>query len=166
MNRMECRSVIEQALKQIEKGGAFLTVKCCDEINTMTIGWAMFGIVWQKPILMITVRPIRHTFSIIEKINNFTLSVPSGGMEEELMFCGTQSGRDRDKIKECNLKIREGQIVESPVIQVDGIHFECRIVFKTTMDPINLVEAYEKFYPGKDYHTLYFGEILDCYTLP
>ncbi len=162
MKHVDYLSRTEKALKLIEKG-AFLTVKCADKINTMTIGWATIGIIWQKPILTIAVRPTRYTFSIIEQINNFTVSVPYSGMKEELNFCGTRSGRDYDKFKKCNLKMLDSEKVASPIIQLEGLHFECRIVFKTTIDPINLVEVYEKHYPKKDYHTFYFGEIINCY---
>ncbi len=165
MNQLDPMSVMQKAMKRIEKG-AFLTVSFLDEINIMTIGWAMFGIVWQKPILMVAIRSTRYTYTLIEKINNFTVSVPAGGMEKELTFCGTRSGRNCDKLQKCNLEAIDGRVVESPILKLDGIHFECRIVFKTAMEPVNLVFTYEKHYPKKDYHTLYFGEILDCYDMP
>ncbi len=162
MNRVDYLAVAQKAMKQIEKG-AFLTVQCGEELNTMTIGWATIGLIWQKPIFSIAVRPTRHTFSIIEKIDNFTVSVPLNGMEEEITFCGTQSGRDFDKFQQCNLITTGAQKVESPIIQMSGLHFECEIVYKSAMDPAHLVDSYEKHYPEKDYHTLYFGEIVDCY---
>ncbi len=162
MNRVDYTTVTEKALKQIEQG-AFLTVKCADKLNTMTIGWATIGIIWQKPILLVAVRPTRHTFGIIEQSNNFTVSVPYENMKEALMFCGTNSGRDCDKFRECNLSVIDAQKVATSIIRMHGLHFECRIVYKSAMDSSNLVEAYEKLYPKKDYHTLYFGEILDCY---
>lgn len=162
MKRVDYIKNTEKVLEQI-KNGAFLTVKCGDELNTMTIGWATIGIIWSKPILMVAVRPTRHTFTIIEKTDNFTVSVPYSGMEEELTFCGTKSGRDCNKFKESGLTTTEAQQVESPIIGLSGIHFECGIVYKSAMDPSYLIDAYEELYPNKDYHTLYFGEILDCY---
>ena len=153
---------IETALEQIEKG-AFLTVKRGDEVNTMTIGWATFGIIWQKPILMVAVRPTRYTFTLIDTVDNFTVSIPSADMSKELDFCGTRSGRECDKFKECDLSINNARKVSSPIIKCTGFHFECRIVFKAVMDHENLVDEYENLYPNKDYHTLYFGEILDHY---
>ncbi|MBW2193837.1 MAG: flavin reductase family protein, partial [Deltaproteobacteria bacterium] len=53
--------------------------------------------------------------------------------------------------------------VVSPVIDTPGVHFECKIVFKAAMDQAYLDNEYDKLYPEKDYHTLYFGEILECY---
>ena len=55
------------------KKGAFLTVLADGKVNTMTIGWATLGFIWQRPVLMIAVRDSRHTFSLLEKIDNFTV---------------------------------------------------------------------------------------------
>jgi flavin reductase (DIM6/NTAB) family NADH-FMN oxidoreductase RutF len=156
-------SIAEDAMNKIKKG-AFLTVKSANALNTMTIGWATFGFIWQKPIMMVAVRDSRHTFGIIEKAQDFTVTIPSGDMSKAIAFCGSKSGRDVDKFKMCNLGTEDGRNVASPIIQVLGIHFECKIVFKSAMNPVHLDNNYDKtLYPKKDYHTLYFGEILACY---
>jgi flavin reductase (DIM6/NTAB) family NADH-FMN oxidoreductase RutF len=145
------------------KKGAFLTVKAGNSMNTMTIGWALIGFIWQRNIFMVAVRNSRHTFSIIEKAADFTVSVPDGDMKEALMFCGSKSGRDMDKFKACNLITVSAQKTLSPVLKMSGIHLECRICFKAPMDTARLDPALEDLYPAKDYHTLYFGEIAACY---
>ena len=163
MKDLNYMSIAEDNLKKIRKG-AFLTVKAGKALNTMTIGWATFGFIWQKPIMMVAVRPTRHTFGIIEKAQDFTVSVPAGDMSKAIAFCGSKSGRDVDKFKMCNLETAEGQNVASPIIKVPGIHYECKIVYKSAMNPIHLDKNYDKsLYPQKDYHTLYFGEIVACY---
>ena len=68
-----------------------------------------------------------------------------------------------DKFKECRLATNQAQKISTPVLKVPGYHFECRIVYKTPMDPKSLSPDLEKIYPAKDYHTLYFGEILASY---
>jgi flavin reductase (DIM6/NTAB) family NADH-FMN oxidoreductase RutF len=165
MKRIDYMAVAQQAVTQI-KNGAFLTVKSGEAINTMIIGWATIGYVWRKPIIMIAVRLSRHTFSIIETAEDFTVSIPSSDMKKEIMFCGTKSGRDYNKFKECNLQILDSQRVVTPIIKVPGLHYECKIIYKSAMDPAYLNKDYETaLYPEKDYHTLYFGEIVDCYEI-
>ena len=162
MRKVDYMSVAQQVMDQIIKG-AFLTVKADDQLNTMTIGWALIGYVWKNPILMIAVRDSRHTFGIIEKAADFTVSVPITDMHDEVMYCGTKSGRDVDKYKECNLELADAQKVVTPIIDTPGIHFECKIPYKSAIDPTFLDKKYDGLYPKKDYHTLYFGEILACY---
>jgi flavin reductase (DIM6/NTAB) family NADH-FMN oxidoreductase RutF len=164
MNNVDYMAVAEKVMTQIKKG-AFLTVKAEAQLNTMTIGWATVGIVWSKPIMMVAVRNSRHTFGIIEKAADFTVSFPKDDMKDALMFCGTKSGRIYDKFKECGLKTSPAQKTLSPIIRIPGIHFECKIVYKSAMDPAFLDAEYRKLYPQNDFHTLYFGEIAECYEI-
>ncbi|MEW6668621.1 MAG: flavin reductase family protein [Thermodesulfobacteriota bacterium] len=163
MRSVDYMAAAERAIAQIKKDGAFLTAKAGSDLNTMTIGWALLGFVWGKPILMVAVRKTRHTFSIMERAADFTVSVPTADMHEALMFCGTRSGREVDKYRACGIKTKAGLKTTSPVLQVSGIHFECRIVLKSPMDPTFMDKGLEALYLAKDYHTLYFGEIQECY---
>jgi len=164
---MKERKYLEQAdelMKRITKG-AFLTVKEGDRVNTMTIGWATIGFVWKKEIFMVAVRDSRYTFQLIDNTDNFTVTIPTGNAgKEALAFCGTKSGRDHDKLAACGLALNQGQKVASPVIALPGVHYECKIIYKSAMNPAFLDPAADdKLYPQKDYHTLYFGEIVACY---
>jgi flavin reductase (DIM6/NTAB) family NADH-FMN oxidoreductase RutF len=165
---MDKRPYLENAdevMEQISKG-AFLTVKAGEKVNTMTIGWATIGFIWKREVFMVAVRNSRHTFQLLEQTDNFTVSIPiNSAFKDAVMFCGTKSGKDYDKFKECNLKQRAARHVDSPLVDIPGIHYECRIVYKTAMDSALLDPKLEKLYPQKDYHTLYFGEILDCYDV-
>ncbi len=157
---------LDIVLDQIKKG-AFLTVKSGDDVNTMTIGWATFGIIWNKPILMVMVRKSRHTFDIIEKGDSFTVSVPVNlNLKKALAYCGTYSGRDVDKFKEMSLTLKKAKSVESPIIKECNYQYECKILFSQGMDENNLdLEIKKRNYPIDDYHTLYFGEIIESYIL-
>lgn len=144
------------------KRGAFLTVKAGTDMNTMTIGWGLVGVIWQRPVFMVAVRDSRHTFALMERAQDFSVSVPTGDMKDALAFCGSRSGREVDKFAACGLATRPGQRIVTPVLEMPGQHLECRIVHKAPMDPSLMDRGLEALYPEKDYHTLYFGEILAC----
>jgi len=146
-------------------GGAFLTVKNGDDLNTMTIGWGSIGIIWGKEIFQVLVRKSRYTYQLIENTDQFTVSFPfDGKMKKELKFCGTKSGRDFDKFKECNLNIISSREIDTPIIGGCDLHYECVIKFKQDMDENYLIPEIKKScYAKGDYHTIYFGEIVDCY---
>lgn len=144
--------------------GALLTVKANGKVNTMTIGWATIGHIWRKEVFMVAVRDSRYTFEFIENSDTFTVTIPTDSQyKKAIAFCGTKSGRDYDKFAECNIKTADARTVASPIIDIPGVHYECKIIYKSTMDPAFLDEQLDKLYPAKDYHTLYFGEILSCY---
>ncbi|MCG6536838.1 MAG: flavin reductase, partial [Syntrophales bacterium LBB04] len=117
-----------------------------------------------KPILMVAVRSSRHTFRRIEVAKDFTVTIPAGDMKKETAFCGSKSGRDMDKFKMCNLETAASRHVASPIIKTAGRCYECKIFYKSAMDPAHFDKDHDpSIYPKKDYHTLYFGEILACY---
>jgi len=143
--------------------GVFLTTKAGDRINTMVIGWGGLTFFWNRPIFLVPVRKSRYTHELLEKSGEFTVSIPMGrDMQKALSFCGTKSGRDYDKFKECKLTAVPGRYVDVPVIGECNLHYECRVVYKQDMDPATLNEEInQRFYPN--YHTFYYGEILGCY---
>jgi len=166
MKNVNYLSITEEVMHQIKSKGAFLVAKFKDgeKINIMTIGWAAIGFMWKKPIMTVMVRKSRFTHHIIEKASSFTVSIPTDDLKEVLNFCGTKSGRDVDKFKECNLTIVTAQKVDTPIINISGFHYECKIVFKSEMNPDLLCKEYkEDVYADNDYHTFYFGEIVACY---
>lgn len=153
---------IIDVMDNLTKGGIFLTTKD-KKTDTMVIGWGGVNIYWGKPVFIVAVRKSRYTHSQIENTNEFTVSVPSGdGLRKQLAFCGSKSGRDYDKFKECGLTEVAGQKVNTPVIGECKLHYECKVVYKQDMIPENLDKVLnDRFYP--DYHTFYFGEIVSCY---
>lgn len=162
MHSFDCMEVAERAMKQIKRG-AFLTVKAGDDLNTMTIGYALIGYMWQRPIFTLGVRKSRYTHSLIIRAVDFTVSVPMTDMFDQIRFCGTRSGRDVNKYAKLNLKVKDAQQTVSPIIDTPGIHFECSIIYKTAMDKEQFFGEHAVIYPEGDYHTLFFGEILECY---
>ncbi|MCX5735002.1 MAG: flavin reductase family protein [candidate division NC10 bacterium] len=162
MKTVHALEVVPAVMQQLQVG-AFLTVAAKGRTNVMTIGWALVGILWQKTVMMVAVRNSRHTFGLIEEAESFTVSVPTKDRKKELDLCGTLSGRAVDKFKECKLATRKAQKVSSPVLDIPGYHYECRRLYKSALDPKMMDKALEELYPKKDYHTLYFGEIVACY---
>lgn len=156
---------LEAAMNYLHKQGAFLTVKNGDNVNTMTISWGNIGFEWNKPIFTVLVRKSRYTYELMENTNEFTVSIPlDDKLKKELAFCGSKSGRDFDKIKECNLTLDSGKSVSTPVIGDCQMHYECRIVYKQEMNPVFLSEEVKNSsYKNGDYHTVYYGEIVNCY---
>lgn len=155
-----------EILLDIMKKGAFLTTKTGDKVNTMTIGWGNIGYSWGKPIFTAMVRKSRLTHDILEKSNEFTLTFPTENLKETIALCGSKSGRDIDKIAESGLKILPSLKIQTPTLDLKGIHFECTVLYKTDMNPQNLHKnTDDAWYQSKDYHTFYFAEILSSYLI-
>jgi len=85
-------------------------------------------------------------------------------LKNALAICGSKSGRDIDKFKKCNLTLEKSKAVDTPIIGDCELHYECKIVYKQEMNPVLLSkDIVESSYKTGDYHTLYYGEILETY---
>ncbi|MDY0317883.1 MAG: flavin reductase [Candidatus Izemoplasmatales bacterium] len=160
-------SVFEHADKVLEKmsPGIFLNTKNGDVINTMIIGWGGINVIWGRPIFIVLVRDSRATYDLIETSNEFTVSIPlTDKFNKEIGVCGTKSLRDMDKFKECNFTPIQGRIIETPIIAEIGLHYECKVIYKQTLDQSVVPPIVKSRYYNKTAnHTVYYGEIVDQY---
>lgn len=151
--------------EHLAHGGVFLNI-AGETPNTMTIGWASIGYLWNRPVMTVLVRPQRHSYAMLKKAGEFTVSVPTrNSLRQELAFAGTQSGRDVNKFEGHGLTALPAQQVGAPIVGECGLHFECRVLLTQDMTGDQLDDdVARQSYPQRDYHTLFFGEILRCYT--
>jgi flavin reductase (DIM6/NTAB) family NADH-FMN oxidoreductase RutF len=160
-------NVFDQSTKMFEQlyKGAFLTTKKGDKVNTMTIAWGGINIIWGKPVYVVYVRYSRDTYDMLEENSEFTVSIPiKPDVKKELAYCGTKSGRDTDKITDCNLTLLPGRTISTPVLGDCDLHYECKIIYRQAMEP-NAVpnDVKERYYKTHNYHMIYYGEIVDAY---
>ena len=137
---------------------------CGKDYNTMTASWGGVGILWNKPVAYVFIRPQRHTFGFTERNETMTLSFFGEEYRKALTFCGRNSGRDYDKAKECGL---------TPIAEEsDGtreVYFdEARLVLKARplykeflKKDAFLDEGLLKNYPTDDFHMVYICEITE-----
>ncbi len=129
--------------------------------NCMTVAWGSFGVMWGKPLAMIVVRPTRYTWHFTEKHPTFTLSAFPAEWSEALAYCGNHSGRDVDKMKETGLTPEPARAVAAPAFRQAELVVECRKIYGHDFDPRAFLEPWiAANYPSKDYHRMYFGEIV------
>ena len=162
---------LETQIEQISKrGGAFLTVSCEEQLNTMTIGWGSFGFIWGKPIIMVAVRSSRHTYGILERSLEFSVTIPqqSEAFREALELCGSKSGRDLDKFAAAGLVAIPGKKIATPVISGAAWQYECIVVYKQEMNDLSILapDIGDRLYHPQTnpWHTLYYGEVVASYS--
>ncbi len=138
-----------------------LTSGTMEDCNMMTVAWGSIGCMWNRPFAQIVVRPQRHTLSYIERSDSFTLCAFPQSRRKDLQHLGTVSGRDRDKLAETDLTLKPSESVLSPCYHEADLILECRKIYRQPMDPSGFItDAGERAYPEKDYHVIFYGEIL------
>ncbi len=132
--------------------------------NTMTVGWGSYGVMWGKPFAMVVVRPTRYTFEFMETFETFTLCAFPPDCRKALKLLGNRSGRDGDKIAASSLTPVPACQVAAPAFEQAELVVECRKTYWDDLEPAHfLLPSIERSYPNKDYHRVYFGEILGVY---
>lgn len=134
------------------------------EFNTMTASWGGLGVLWNKPVATLYIRPQRYTKEFVEKNEQFTLSFFDSSYKKALSYCGTHSGRDVDKMKETGL-VPEA-LGESVAFKQAKMVLLCKKLYQQDMEEGCFLDTklIKENYPQNDLHRIYIGEILEMYT--
>ena len=127
--------------------------------NTMTASWGGMGVLWNKNVVYIFIRPQRHTLNFIDNSEYFSLSFFSEEYKKAHLLCGTKSGRDCDKVKETGL---------TPIFDENAPYFKeaetvliCKKLYRQQLSPDSVID--EKIFKeyNNDYHFAFVGEITE-----
>ena len=133
--------------------------------NMMTASWGFFGEMWGKHVAGIVLRPQRFTKQFVDQKSHFSLSF--FGTDERARalhkICGSQSGRDIDKAAAtgltpvCDVVRDTVYFAEAPLVLI------CRKLYAAPFDPAAFADQAlrDAVYPDGDWHTQYFGEIVE-----
>lgn len=154
------KDAVTRAFQNLGNEWALLAAGDEKKSNAMTVSWGSLGFIWQRPVVMVMVRPQRYTYEFTEAEEMFSVSFYERKHRRALSVMGTKSGRDGDKVAEAGL---------TPCL-IDGVPgFEeayltviARKLYRGKLEEAGfLSKAVDaEFYPEKDYHTLYFGELV------
>lgn len=141
-----------------------ITAGTKEHFNTMTASWGNMGVIWGKSAVTAYIRPQRYTKEFVDSNDLFTLTFFPPEYKKSLSICGSKSGRDTDKITEAGL---------TPYFIDNTVAFEeaslimvCKKMYHADMHPeaFDAPEEAVKWYPEKDYHTLYIAEVLKVFV--
>ena len=126
---------------------------------------------------VVYVRVGRYTRELLDQNPEFTINIPLGEVDKEIVkVCGTESGRDVDKVAKLGLTLEESKEVTVPGIKELPLTLECKVVFRQKQE-IELIDKkfVEKYYPqnigseasgaNADAHIAYYGEVVNAYII-
>jgi flavin reductase (DIM6/NTAB) family NADH-FMN oxidoreductase RutF len=131
--------------------------------NTLTASWGFMGHMWNKNVFTTVIRPTRYTYEFIEKSEYFTACFLPKDKKDILKFCGANSGRNCDKIKEAGLTpfYTDG----TTAFEEAELIFVCRKIYAADMDISKLKDEFHQYYGAKfgPMHKQFIGEIVKVY---
>jgi len=136
-----------------------VTAQNDNKVNTMTASWGGFGVLWNKPVSYVFIRPQRYTKEFIDNCDTFSLSFLDQNYRSQLNYLGTVSGRDEDKISKSNLTLEHYD--NTPYFQESKLIIICKKLYSQDFQSERFIDSEldAKIYSNKDYHTMYISEI-------
>lgn len=132
--------------------------------NSMIGSGGGLGMLFRKPTTWCVLRADRYTLELIQKEQTYTLSYFPNEYKEQMIFLGSKSGRNSEKMKEVELVG-----VQTPSgdmsFEKAGLIIECKLTQLTTPNPNDFCTQEAKDYISEVYkeatdHRKYvFGEI-------
>ena len=135
-----------------------------DHYNSMIGSGGGWAVLFKKPTTWCILRADRYTLELIEKEQTYTLSYFPNEYKEQMLFLGSKSGRDSEKMQEVQLTSVQTPSGEMSYKEARLI-FECKLTELTTPNPNDFCtqeaqnyvnEAYKE---ENHYRKYVFGEI-------
>ena len=121
---------ISYGLSNLTKPGNVVLVVSIDKAgkaNLMPAGWQM-RTSFNPPMFAVSIGKTRYTHRLISEQKEFVVAYPGEGMENVIEFCGSCSGKNVDKFKECEIKTEKAKFVSPPLLQDARANFECKLI--------------------------------------
>jgi flavin reductase (DIM6/NTAB) family NADH-FMN oxidoreductase RutF len=97
-----------------------------DKPDFAAVAWT--GVAASNPAsLTIALQPHRYSLKGIYQNRTFSVNIPSISQVKEADYCGLVSGKDTDKVKDCNFKVFYGTLKTAPLIEQCPINMECEV---------------------------------------
>ena len=164
MKKIDVKELQKNPFQMIGDEWMLITAKAEDKVNTMTASWGGVGIMWGKTVATAYIRPQRHTKKFVDNSEYFTLSFFGGEQMKAMGYLGKVSGKDvPDKIEQAGLHMTE--IEGQPTFEEATLVLICKKLYALEMKEECFMgtEEIERWYPDKDYHTMYMAEIVGAY---
>ena len=164
MKKIDPKDVSQNVFSLIGDQWMLITAGTAEKCNTMTASWGGLGVLWGGPAATCYIRPQRYTKEFVDREEYFTLTFFPEEYRKALSLCGSKSGREIDKVKECGFTVKTASC-GAPYFEEASLVLVCRKRFVQPMDPRLIPDdVKERWYPQKDYHTMYIGEIVEALT--
>ena len=140
-----------------------------DHYNSMTGSVTGLGILFKKPTTWCFIRADRYTLELILKEQTYTLSYFPDEYKEQILFLGSKSGRDSEKMKEVELTDVQTPSGDMSFKEARLI-LECKLTQITTVNPNDFYTQEAKdfvnaaYKEANHYRKMVFGEITHAWV--
>lgn len=158
MKEISAEQFTGNVFDRIGKQWMLISAGDAENVNAMTASWGGMGVLWNKNVVYIFVRPQRYTKSLLDSHDHFAISFYPENMKKMLGYMGKASGANEDKIAHEQLHVIHDL---APYFEEAQCSLICRKLYTQELDPTGFIDSEidRQNYPEKDYHIVYVGEI-------
>lgn len=151
-------------IKMLGDDWMLITAGNDEKFNMMTASWGGLGRLYEKPVAICFINPMRYTYQLMEKNDTYTLTFYTEAYRDALRYCGSNSGKSADKVKGSGL---------TPVTTPEGskafseawLIIECRKLVSQSLTPEAISnEEVKEQWAGKQLHKMFIGEIINVWV--
>ena len=156
---IDLMSVDENAVHLFDKSWALVTAGNREKSNTMTISWGGLGELWNEQVVTVYIRDSRYTKEFLDSEDIFSVCVFDEDYRDKLLYCGTVSGRDEDKISKAGLKLAFDEN-GTPYFEDARLVIIAKKVYVQEMEREKILDDkyLKEFYSEDGIHTIYIGK--------
>ena len=160
LKKIDLKDLKDNVFTRIGDQWMLITAGQGEDCNTMTASWGGLGVIWGQPAATVYIRPQRYTKEFVDREPLYTLCFFPESYKKALGYLGTHSGRDGDKVAEAGLTPVFGDgytyFAEANLVMVCRKLYRAPVLEEGFLDK----ELMNEYYPQRDFHDLYVGEIL------
>ncbi|WP_434311830.1 flavin reductase [Hominifimenecus sp. rT4P-3] len=151
--------LLESPFTLIGKEWMLVAAEKDGKVNAMTAAWGGLGVLWGKNVAFVFIRPQRYTKEFVDAADTMSLTFFGESYRNMMNYMGKVSGRDEDKVEKAGLTVAyEG---ETPYFEEARLTMIGRKLYAQELKPECFVDgdSTDKWYPEKDFHTMYVIEL-------
>lgn len=161
MKEIDVKEFVLNPYEMIHKEWLLINSFNEEKVNSMTASWGGIGVIWNKPVMYLFVRPQRFTQELLPNNDYFSVTVLGNEYRKTLNYLGTASGRDEDKLAKAELTVERGEN-NIPIIKEGKLNILLKKLYVQQLTEESFIEKdlVDKHYETRDFHYMYVAEII------
>ena len=99
--------------------------------NALVVGFTA-NVSLDPPMIMVGIVPSRFSHHMVKESGCFVINLPGKGYEKEYAYLGSKSGQDEDKFAAMNIRWKDAEKVNAPILTDCPVSIECSVVDSIT----------------------------------
>ena len=140
---------------------AVLTSGDMDEFIAMPISWGTLGVLWEKPVIIVFMRPSGEAYEFFDWETYYTVSFYKEEYKEKIEAIDYETGCNEDKMHDLGFNPLEA--CESVTFSAAEVSFLCKKIYHQRLEQDNAYASdpiIRSFYLGEQEYEMIIGEII------